>query len=196
MIKAANSLKALYSKMVHVNCLAHAHHRVAETIRGKFNNVDGLVSNVKRVFLKAPSRLEIFKTEAFGISLPPVPIMTRWGTWLEAAFYYSDNFTSIQNSNFRCLPVNITKLESSGLTLLESIEVLNNTRETLKMANGKIGKEIYDKFQNVIKKNKRFKTLAQILKIHSDEVDTMEGIEEDLKVEDLAFFQICSNNIS
>jgi len=28
---------------VHVTCLAHAHHRVAEKIRGKFNNVDGLV---------------------------------------------------------------------------------------------------------------------------------------------------------
>jgi len=222
MIKAANSLKALYSKMVHVTCLAHAHHRVAETIRGKFNNVDGLVSNVKKVFLKAPSRLEIFKTEASGIPLPPVPIITRWGTWLEAAFYYSDNFTTIQNvfsklnpddavsieksisimaepnlgpnltfiqSNFRCLPVNITKLESSGLTLFESINVVNNTRETLKMANGKVGKEIYDKFQNVIEKNAGFKTLVQISKIHSGEVDTMEGIEQDLKVEDLAFFK-------
>jgi len=55
------------------------------------------------------------------------------------------------------------------------------------MANGKVGKEIYDKFQNVIEKNKEFKTLVQILKIHSGEVDTMEGIEADLKVEDLAF---------
>jgi hypothetical protein len=96
MVKAANSLQALYSKMVHVTCLAHAHHRVAETIRGKFNNVDRLVSNVKKVFLKAPSRLEIFKTEDSGISLPPAPIITRWGAWLEA-FYYADNFTSIQN---------------------------------------------------------------------------------------------------
>jgi hypothetical protein len=34
----------------------------------------------------------------------------------------------------------------SRLTLFESINVVNNTRETLKMANGKVGKEIYDKF--------------------------------------------------
>jgi len=60
--------------MVHVTCLAHAHHRVAETIRGKFNHVDGLVSNVKKVFLKATSHLEIFKTEATEIPI------TRWGT--------------------------------------------------------------------------------------------------------------------
>jgi hypothetical protein len=63
------------------------------------------------------------------------------------------NLTFIQ-SNFRCLPVNIIKLESSGLTLFESINVVNNTREALKMANGKVEKEIYDKFQNVIVKNK------------------------------------------
>jgi hypothetical protein len=87
LIKVSNSLKALYSKMVHVICFAHAYHRVAETISGKFNNVDRLVSNVKKVFLKAPSRLEIFKTEASGIPLPPVPIITRRGTWLEVAFY-------------------------------------------------------------------------------------------------------------
>ncbi|XP_022168863.1 uncharacterized protein LOC111032735 [Myzus persicae] len=48
------------------------------------------------------------------------------------------------------LPVNITKLDSSGLTLFKSIEVVNTTRETLKMANGKVEKEINDKFQNVI----------------------------------------------
>lgn len=38
MIKAAYLLKVLYLKM------AHAHHRIAETIRRKFNNVRGLVS--------------------------------------------------------------------------------------------------------------------------------------------------------
>jgi hypothetical protein len=31
--------------------------------------------------------------------------------------------------------------------------------------------------------------LIQISKIHSDEVDTTKGIEEDLKVEDFAFFK-------
>jgi len=52
MMKAANSLKALYSKMAHVTCFAHAHHRITETIHEKFNNLDGLVLNVKKVFLK------------------------------------------------------------------------------------------------------------------------------------------------
>jgi hypothetical protein len=50
---------------------------IIETIRRKCNNVDGLVSNIKKVFLKAPSRLDIFKTEASGISLPSFLIITR-----------------------------------------------------------------------------------------------------------------------
>jgi len=79
MVKVAKLLKALCSKMVHVTCLVHAHHIAVETIRGKFNNVHGLVSNFKNLFLKAPSRLKIFKKEAPGISFPPVPIVTRWG---------------------------------------------------------------------------------------------------------------------
>ena len=54
---------------------------------------------------------------------------------------------------------------------------------------GKVREEIYDKFQNVIDKNIGFKTLVQISKIHSGEVNSIEGIEEDLKVEDLAFFK-------
>lgn len=54
------------------------------------------------------------------------------------------------------------------------------------MAFGKVGKEIYGKFQNEIEKNVPFKTLVKISKIHSGEMDSMEGIE-DLKIEDLTF---------
>ena len=98
MIKAANLLKALYSKMVHVTCLVHAHHRVVKKICGKFNNADGLVSNVKKVFLKAPARIELFQREAADTQLPPSPIITRWGTWLKASIYYSEHFETIKKS--------------------------------------------------------------------------------------------------
>ena len=33
-IKAAKALQLLYPKMIHVTCLAHALHRVAEEVRG------------------------------------------------------------------------------------------------------------------------------------------------------------------
>lgn len=96
MVKAANSLKALYSKMVHVTCLAHACHRVAEEIRGNFPDVDKLIGNVKKVFLKSPSRVNIFQSEAHGIPLPPAPILTRWGTWLDACNYYCEHFEIVK----------------------------------------------------------------------------------------------------
>lgn len=96
MVRAANSLKALYSKMVHVTCLAHGLHRVCEEVRALYPSVDRLVANVKKIFLKAPSRVARFKAEAPDIALPPQPIITRWGTWLNACMYYCENFKIIK----------------------------------------------------------------------------------------------------
>jgi len=48
MIKAGNTLKAFYPKMIHITCAAHGLHRVAEEVRGKFSNVDKLISSVKK----------------------------------------------------------------------------------------------------------------------------------------------------
>ena len=59
--------------------------------------VDKLVSNIKSIFTKAPSRINFFKQVAPSLSLPPEPIITRWGTWLNAVNYYSNNFDIIKN---------------------------------------------------------------------------------------------------
>jgi len=56
--------------MIHLTCLSHGIHRVAENIREKFKKVDKLISRVK----KAPSRVLVFKSEAPAIPLPPEPI--------------------------------------------------------------------------------------------------------------------------
>lgn len=44
--------KCLYQKMVHITCLAHGLHRVAEFIRSQFEDVNDLISNVKILFRK------------------------------------------------------------------------------------------------------------------------------------------------
>lgn len=31
------------------------------------------------------------------LPLPPAPVTTRWRTWLQAAFYYSDHFTEVKS---------------------------------------------------------------------------------------------------
>ncbi|KAE9538630.1 hypothetical protein AGLY_005729 [Aphis glycines] len=96
MVKAAKSIQAFYSKMVHITCLAHGLHRVCEKIRAEFPKVDKLILNMKKVFLKAPARVELFRREAPETPLPPSPIITRWGTWLKAAMYYCENFKAIK----------------------------------------------------------------------------------------------------
>ena len=50
MVKAA---MGLYPKMTHATCLAHALHRVAEEVRESYSDVDKLIANVKKIFVKA-----------------------------------------------------------------------------------------------------------------------------------------------
>jgi hypothetical protein len=82
MIKSGRHLKVFYPKIVHVTCLAHALNLVAEKIRYQF--------------VKAPLRVEMYKEKLKEMPLPPQPILTRWGTWLQAAMFYSEHFDSIK----------------------------------------------------------------------------------------------------
>lgn len=97
MVKAGTALQVFYSKMLHVTCAAHGLHRVAEHVRSHFNSVDKLIASVKQVFQKAPSRIQLFKNELPGVHLPPEPIITRWGTWINAAAYYCENIQAVRH---------------------------------------------------------------------------------------------------
>ncbi|KAJ4429318.1 hypothetical protein ANN_26322 [Periplaneta americana] len=37
-----------------------------------------------------------FKAMAPGVPMPPAPILTRWGTWIEACVYYSEYFKCVK----------------------------------------------------------------------------------------------------
>jgi len=39
----------------------------------------------------------MFKSEAPGIKLPSEPVITRWGSWIEAAIYYCEHFRTIRH---------------------------------------------------------------------------------------------------
>jgi len=52
MVKAERAICVLYSKMVHVTCVAHAIHRIAEEIRSHFQDVNKLISCVKKNIFK------------------------------------------------------------------------------------------------------------------------------------------------
>ncbi|XP_068081748.1 uncharacterized protein [Anabrus simplex] len=96
MIKAGKSLKLLYPKMLHVNFLAHAMHKVAKELREKLSSVNSVISSVKKIFVKAPSRVRAFNTMHPELPLPLEPILTRWGTWILVAFYYAKNHRAIE----------------------------------------------------------------------------------------------------
>lgn len=83
--------------MVHVTCLAHALHRVAESVRSKYTVVDKFVSSMKKILLKAPDRVTSFHEQCPNIALPPKPILTRWGTWLTAVSYYPEHWNEISS---------------------------------------------------------------------------------------------------
>jgi hypothetical protein len=92
MKKAAERLSVSYTKLIHVTCVTHALHRVCETIRALYPNVDKLVANGKKNFVTAPARIELIKNKAPDTLLPPTPVMTQWETWLDATVYYAENF--------------------------------------------------------------------------------------------------------
>lgn len=43
------------------------------------------------------SRVKIFRRLAPGLSLPPEPILTRWGTWIIACTYYGEDIETVRN---------------------------------------------------------------------------------------------------
>jgi hypothetical protein len=66
--------------------------------------VNKLISNTKKVFLKAPLRREVYTEKCPNLKLPPEPVLTRWGTWLEAAVFYQENFTAIKDVSTYVIP--------------------------------------------------------------------------------------------
>ncbi len=99
MIKAGKDLKTLFTELNHISCLAHALHRVCEKIRKENELVNEYISSVKAIFTKSPLRIQSFK-QLTDIALPPEPVITRWGTFLKAAFYHLDNFDIISGFIF------------------------------------------------------------------------------------------------
>ena len=68
--------------------------------RGKsaqFPKIDELMSQTKKIFIKAPLRRQVFRSLAPDVPLPPEPIMICWGTWINATVYYCNNFQAVKS---------------------------------------------------------------------------------------------------
>lgn len=166
MIKAAKGFKVSYPKMIHLTCLVHGLHRVAESIRFSFPEVNQLISNVKKTFKKAPSRKSLFKEKSNGIPLPPEPIATRWCTWLSAVLYYSKHFNFIKEIFDQ---LNEKEADAIGATK----ELLKNKRIKTNLAF--ISTNFCTLINSIKKLEKRNLRLYDSMKIIQDEIQNIKS---------------------
>jgi len=71
------ALKIFYSNMIHITCVAY-----------------GL--NDFKMFLKASHRITTYKN-FIDFRLHLEPVIMRWGTWLDTALFYSENFSKFKD---------------------------------------------------------------------------------------------------
>lgn len=218
MKKAGKELKKSFSKMIHVTCLAHGLHRIAEQVRDVHSNVDTLISCGKKVFLKAPSRVHIFREMAPDVPLPPQPIITRWGTWLNAAIYYSQNFDIVkqvveklpseaasittmkkcfQHTQLRC---ELNKIEERYGCLVHGIKKLETIGLSLKDAlmeiqkistnlNKNADEKVREKATKVLNNNEGYGALVAIHGIFESENKSLPDTLKNLQPGDIPLFE-------
>lgn len=97
MVKFEKSIQVFYPKIIHVTCIVHVLHIIAEKIRANYCKFDKIIANVKKVISQAPYRVAIFKDKAPDIPLPPVSILTRQGTWIRVVVYYCEHLEIIKS---------------------------------------------------------------------------------------------------
>ena len=85
MIAAGITLKFLYLKLFHVTCVTQLLHNCAMKIKSHLEDVDQLIVKVKAVTIQNKTRQAKFS----AIGYPPQPVLTKWGSWLNAALYYA-----------------------------------------------------------------------------------------------------------
>ena len=85
------TLKLLHLQLFHNTCMVHILYNCAEKVRSHFQQVDNLIAKVKMVTMKNKN----WQNEFNEISTPLQPVLTRWGTWLNAAEYYTKNLVKV-----------------------------------------------------------------------------------------------------
>ena len=92
MCRAGNVLKEIYPNLLHVTCLAHLMHNCALKIKSFYKEVDDLIATVKASVVKNKTRAADFDV----CGRPPQPVVTRWGSWLDAANYYAEKLPQVR----------------------------------------------------------------------------------------------------
>jgi hypothetical protein len=94
MLKVGEVLQHTFPYVKHITCLNHALHRVCENIRDDNPLIDKFISLMKKILRKSAFRQQLYKTETH-LPLPPKTVLTRWGTWISTAIFYSKNYQKV-----------------------------------------------------------------------------------------------------
>lgn len=148
MVSAARGLKIFYPQAFHITCTAHLLHNCSMKIQSAFNDVNTLIAAVKMSIQKNHTRRQKFN----DVRLPPEVVVTRWGTWLNAAIYYSQNLPEIRRIvnefeddgkivknaknavNQESLPQSLLKITSQYKPILEAINTCESNTFSIKKA--------------------------------------------------------------
>ena len=93
MKKVGEVLMLTFENMTHITCVNHGLHNLCEYLMVCYKDVNRLISCAKKVFLKAPNRVELFHNTCPNTPLPPEPVKTRWGSWLKGVEYQAKHFS-------------------------------------------------------------------------------------------------------
>jgi hypothetical protein len=75
MNKAALNVKPFYSNLVHLICVTNDIHWTAEKIIDTFRNINDIINKGKKVFSKAPYKIQLYKEMLPNTFLPLKPII-------------------------------------------------------------------------------------------------------------------------
>ncbi|KAJ4430755.1 hypothetical protein ANN_19346 [Periplaneta americana] len=171
MKKSAKFLETRYPNMIHVTCVAHACHRLAEEVRAQFPDVNRLIANAKKkVFVKTPHRVSQFKQQCSQVPSPPCSVI-RWGSLLNACIYCSDIFESVKNVIQSFLSTAIEALEESGAELVTQIHLVTNIVSNLNRVESDVWKRVSAKMKTMLDANDGYQTLSEIADVLSNKCD-------------------------
>ena len=153
------------------------------------------------------------------LALPPEPIITRWGIWINAAIYYCDNFAAVKSvidifddeeadaigllkeafayerietdlayikCNVAPLVTAIVQLETLGLPLSESIDIMTSVETNLEYLEGEV---FYEKLQKVLKRNRGYKNLVEINDVLTRQMQPTQAYVKNLTPSEMVLFK-------
>lgn len=161
-----NQKAALFKNLVHITCIVHMLHRVAEDVKQNCGTLDKFIGKIKAVLLKSRSRQNRFKEET-GLLLPPKAIITRWGSWLTVSLYYLDNWEIV----FKFLEKLIAEKIDKSVHLEQIASILNSTSKYKLLKDQMLSIETFRNIPDIIAslENPKLTVTEQLAKLDAAE---------------------------